>query len=79
MSETIVDSRGQQCPLPVLKLRKALLAVPAGVRVRLWATDAQARRDVPNFCAETGDRLIAQHEADGVLVFLVERGPAATA
>ncbi len=69
----VVDSRGQPCPLPVLKLRKALQAQPAGGRVLLLATDRQAGRDVAAFCAATGDRLLEQAEADGALRFLVER------
>jgi tRNA 2-thiouridine synthesizing protein A len=69
----VVDSRGQLCPLPVLKLRKALLAQPAGGRVLLLATDRQAWRDVPAFCRETGDRLVEQRDDETTLCFLVER------
>lgn len=49
---TIIDARGLNCPLPVLRLRKVLLA-GAGV-VELLATDRAALKDVPAFCAALG-------------------------
>ena len=70
-----IDARGLRCPLPVLRLRRALAGLPAGGRVRLLADDPAARIDVPHFCAEAGHRLIASgEEAGGVLSFLIARG-----
>lgn len=54
-----VDARGLLCPLPVLRLRKVLLAQPPGAVVALIATDAMAAVDVPHFCAEGGHDLRA--------------------
>lgn len=72
---SVVDTRGLACPLPVLKLRKALLTRAAGSRVTLLASDPQATRDVPAFCAEAGHRLVAQEtDQAGVTRFVVERG-----
>ena len=84
MSETMdeVDARGLLCPLPVLRLRKQLLSMTPGARLRLVATDPAAVIDVPHFCAEGGHIMIDMHElADGGHVFTVERGslaPSAT-
>ncbi|TBN42517.1 sulfurtransferase TusA family protein [Paracoccus subflavus] len=77
----VVDARGLVCPLPVLRLRKALMAQPVGARVTLLATDAMAALDVPHFCAEAGHRLVVQRSADddGVTEFIIERGPATPA
>lgn len=77
----VIDARGLLCPLPVLRLRKVLLDLPAGAQVRLLATDAMAAIDVPHFCAEAGHRLVDQRRLpDGVIEFSVERGqPAARA
>lgn len=73
--EAVVDTRGLACPLPVLKLRKALLAREVGARVVLLATDPQAARDVPAFCTEAGHELLHQETtADGGLRFVVARG-----
>jgi len=76
MSEDIleIDAIGLICPLPVLRLRKALEGVASGVAVRLLADDAVAVVDVPHFCAEAGHRFIEMEEAEGHQVYLVEKG-----
>jgi tRNA 2-thiouridine synthesizing protein A len=69
--EILVDARGHCCPVPTLKLRRALASAPAGTRVRLLADDPMARIDVPHFAAQTGVRVVEQGEADGALVFVI--------
>ncbi|MFC0632706.1 sulfurtransferase TusA family protein [Brevundimonas balnearis] len=61
----IIDARGHRCPVPSLRLRRALEEAVPGQIVTLLATDALARIDVPHMLAETGDRLI-EIEAEGV-------------
>ena len=71
-----IDARGLLCPLPVLRLRKHLLAQPPGGRVTRIATDRAALSDVPHFCAQSGHILIETREpAPGETEFTVERGP----
>ena len=72
----ILDTSGLNCPLPVLKARKVLLAMAEGERLTVTATDPLAAIDLPHFCAEAGHRLIAMEEGGGVWVFEIERGPA---
>ncbi|WP_293393777.1 sulfurtransferase TusA family protein [Phenylobacterium sp. RIFCSPHIGHO2_01_FULL_69_31] len=69
----LVDARGHRCPVPTLRLRRALEAAPAGARVRLLADDPLARIDVPHFAAQIGAQVLEQTEADGTLSFLVVR------
>jgi len=75
--EILVDARGHRCPVPTLRLRRALEAAPAGARVRLLADDPLARIDVPHFAAEAGAEVLERAEADGALSFLVAK-PAAS-
>lgn len=71
-----IDARGLLCPLPVLRLRKRLLALPPGSRVTLIATDKAALIDVPHFCARSGHRLVeTRAAAPGETAYTVERGP----
>lgn len=71
-----IDARGLLCPLPVLRLRKRLLALAPGSVVTLIATDRAAAIDVPHFCAEQGHRLIGtQDTAPGETAYTVQRGP----
>jgi tRNA 2-thiouridine synthesizing protein A len=71
--ETFVDARGHRCPVPTLRLRRALEAVPPGGRVRLLADDPLARIDVPHFAASVGATVLECAEAEGALSFLVEK------
>ena len=69
--EILVDARGHRCPVPTLRLRKALAAAPVGARVRLLADDPMARIDVPHFASEVGATIIVREEIDGGFSFLV--------
>jgi len=71
--EILVDARGHRCPVPTLKLRKALAEAPAGGRVRLLADDPMARIDVPHFAAEVGAEILAREEVGGEFSFLVAK------
>lgn len=74
MNETLVDARGHHCPIPTLRLRRALEAAAPGTRVRLLADDPMARIDVPHFVAQKGYDLIERDEvSEGWLVFVVSR------
>lgn len=69
--ELLVDARGHHCPVPTLRLRKALEHAPAGARVRLLADDPMAKIDVPHFAASIGAELVEQAATDDVLSFLI--------
>jgi len=71
--KTAIDARGLQCPLPVLKARKALLAMGEGERLLVETTDPMAAIDFPHYCDESGNRLIASDTDDSILRFLIER------
>lgn len=71
--EFLVDARGHRCPVPTLRLRRALEQAPMGARVRLLADDPLARIDVPHFVASVGAQILHQSEADRVLSFVVAR------
>ncbi|MFI4936433.1 MAG: sulfurtransferase TusA family protein [Caulobacterales bacterium] len=72
-SEILVDARGHRCPVPTLRLRRALERAPVGARLRLLADDPMARIDVPHFLIEVGARLVESGEADGALTFLIAK------
>jgi tRNA 2-thiouridine synthesizing protein A len=57
--ETEVDARGHRCPVPTLRLRRALETTPPGTVIRLLADDPLARVDVPHFAAERGLELLS--------------------
>ena len=75
MSEPIlVDARGHRCPVPSLRLRKAMKGLAPGVRLTLLATDPMARIDVPYLMGDVGGTVCGIEEQDGVLRITVEIG-----
>ncbi|MFC7705905.1 sulfurtransferase TusA family protein [Plastorhodobacter daqingensis] len=68
-----LDAIGLLCPLPVLKARKRLSALPPGAVLRLLATDPAAHVDVPHYCAEAGHDLIGSEQEGDTLVFLIRK------
>jgi tRNA 2-thiouridine synthesizing protein A len=70
----VYDLKGLNCPLPVLKARKRLAAMPTGGRLWLETTDPLAVLDIPAFCAEAGHLLVESNAIEGGHRFLVERG-----
>ncbi len=69
-----LDATGLLCPLPVLKLRKRLMALPIGDCMRLRADDPAAVIDVPHFCTEAGHAVIEVSQDGPVQVYLVRKG-----
>jgi tRNA 2-thiouridine synthesizing protein A len=78
MAETLqvdreVDARGLNCPLPVLRTKKALNDMASGRVLRILATDPGSVRDFEAFCRQTGNVLLQHSESDGVFVFVLKR------
>ncbi len=73
MESAELDARGLSCPLPVLKARKRLSALPPGGRLLVLATDPKAPADFVAFCEAAGHRLLASAEEAGVYRILIER------
>ncbi|MBL8311120.1 MAG: sulfurtransferase TusA family protein [Burkholderiales bacterium] len=76
MSETIdreVDARGLNCPLPILRTKKALNDMTSGQVLKVTATDPASQRDFQAFARQTGNTLIDQVSANGEFVYLLRR------
>ena len=68
-----LDTRGMNCPLPILKTRKALNRINAGEILEVTATDPGSVKDMASFCDQTGNRLVASNESGNGFVFLIEK------
>jgi tRNA 2-thiouridine synthesizing protein A len=68
-----VDARGLNCPLPILRTKKALNDMQSGQVVRILATDPASVRDFEAFSRQTGNALVEHGEADGGFWFLMRR------
>ncbi|HEV2064931.1 MAG TPA: sulfurtransferase TusA family protein [Thermoanaerobaculia bacterium] len=72
-SEIEVDARGLFCPLPVLRLARALRAEPSGRVALLLATDPISVEDVAVFCRERGHTLVESRREGDVFAFRVRK------
>ena len=68
----LLDARNLNCPLPILKAKKAIADVPAGGTLEVLATDPGSVPDFKAFCESTGNTLIEHSEQGGVYRFVIE-------
>jgi TusA-related sulfurtransferase len=68
-----LDTRGLNCPLPILKAKKALAEMSSGQLLKVMSTDAGSVRDFQAFAKQTGNELIGQESTDGQFIHLLKR------
>ncbi len=68
-----LDASGLNCPLPILRAKKALAALDAGKVLRIVATDPGSVKDFEAFCKQTGNELMESGEEGGKFVFLIKK------
>lgn len=72
MSATL-DARGLNCPLPILKTKKAIKEVPVGETLTVISTDPGSVKDMDAFCRTTGNDLMESNQDGGTYTFLIRR------
>ena len=72
MADQVLDTKGLNCPLPILKAKKALKGMPSGATLEIQATDPGSVADFEAFCRTTGNELLDSKTEDGVYVFLIK-------
>jgi tRNA 2-thiouridine synthesizing protein A len=73
MADQLLDVKGLNCPLPILRAKKALKDVPAGGTLQVLATDPGAVKDFEAFCRTTGNELVESKQDDNVYSFVIKR------
>jgi len=73
MANHTLDAKGLNCPLPILKARKALKEVPSGGTLEILATDPGSVADFEAFCRQTGNELLEHAQDGGVYRFLIKK------
>ena len=68
-----LDARGLNCPLPILRTKKALTDMASGQVLKITATDPGAVKDFQAFCKQTGNALISSETAGSEFVFALLR------
>ena len=73
MADQVLDAKGLNCPLPILKAKKALKSLEAGNTLEVLSTDPGSVADFAAFCRTTGNELVEQSEGDGVWTYLIRK------
>jgi tRNA 2-thiouridine synthesizing protein A len=68
-----LDARGLNCPLPILRAKKALGDMASGQVLRILSTDPGSEKDFQAFAKQTGNELLSHSEADKVYTFLLRK------
>lgn len=70
---TVLDTKGMNCPLPILKTKKAIKELAPGETIKVESTDPGSVKDFEAFCRSTGNELLESGEAGGVFSFLIKK------
>ena len=68
-----LDTRGLNCPLPILKAKKTLAEMTAGQTLKVIATDPGSWRDFEAFARQTGNELVSQEKTEANFVYVLKR------
>ena len=74
MADQELDTRGLNCPVPVMRAKKAMDSLTSGQTLRIVATDPGTVRDFEAFAKSTGNKLLESSKADGEFIFLLMKG-----
>jgi tRNA 2-thiouridine synthesizing protein A len=68
-----LDAKGLNCPLPILKAKKAISGLGTGEILQVLSTDPGSVADFASFCRQTGNELMASNAAGGVFEYLIRK------
>jgi tRNA 2-thiouridine synthesizing protein A len=68
-----IDTRGLNCPLPILRTKKSLADVQSGQVLKIVATDPGSVKDFETFARQTGHTLLSHAEANGEFTFFLKK------
>ncbi|KYP10396.1 MAG: sulfurtransferase TusA family protein [Pseudomonadota bacterium] len=68
-----VDASGLNCPLPILRTKKALAEMQSGQVLKVTSTDPGSVRDFAMFAKQTGNELVEQADQSGSFIFYMKR------
>lgn len=73
ISAMVLDLKGLLCPMPIVKMAKAIKDVQVGDTIEAYATDPGVMADIPAWCRTTGNELMTLEKFDKQFHFIVRR------
>jgi tRNA 2-thiouridine synthesizing protein A len=68
-----LDARGLNCPLPILRTKKAMTGLSSGQVLKITATDPGSVKDMESFCRQTGNELLQSSQEGESFFFLIKK------
>jgi tRNA 2-thiouridine synthesizing protein A len=68
-----LDCKGLSCPMPIIKLSKALKSMKSGEVLEMIGSDPGSKTDVPAWCGKTGNIFLEQAEDNGAFTFYIKK------
>lgn len=69
-----LDARGLNCPLPILRTKKAMNTLASGEILKVVATDPGSVKDMESFAKQTGNEIVSSGENGGEYTFFIKKG-----
>jgi tRNA 2-thiouridine synthesizing protein A len=73
MPDQVLDTKGLNCPLPILKAKKAISQMETGQILEVLSTDPGSVMDFEALCRQTGHQLLESNQENGIYVFLLKK------
>ncbi len=73
MPDQVLDTKGLNCPLPILKAKKAIAQMQTGQTLEVTSTDPGSVKDFEALSRQTGHQLLESKQEDGIYIFLLEK------
>jgi len=71
--DTTLDCKGMNCPMPIIKTKKAIGQLTPGQVLLVETTDAGSKSDIQALLRRTGDELVEMKESEGVFTFMIKK------
>ncbi len=73
MPDQTLDTKGLNCPLPILKAKKSIAQMEVGQTLEVLSTDPGSVLDFEALCRQTGHELLESKKEDGIYIFLLKK------
>ncbi len=73
MADQTLDAKGLNCPLPILRAKKALKGLEPGQILAIEATDPGSAKDFESFCSQTGNELVKASESGKIFYYEIRK------
>jgi len=74
MADQFLDTKGLNCPLPILKAKKSLATMSPGQTLEVLSTDPGSVKDFEALCRQTAHKLLESDRVNGIYRFILEKG-----